>query len=55
VAHIGGNVAKASRTELEGSLGESVVTNDSRLDYQYIETKQIEEKLIKVNNSDIYN
>ena len=43
VAHIGGNVAKVARTELESNLGELVVTNDNRLDYQYTETKQIEE------------
>ena len=43
VAHIGGNVAKAARRELESSLGESVVTENNRLNYEYVETKQIEE------------
>ena len=43
VAHIGGNVAKVARNELENSLGESVVTNDNRLNYEYTETKQIEQ------------
>jgi len=43
VAHIGGNVAKVARNELENSLGESVVTNDNRLNYEYVETKQIEQ------------
>ena len=43
VAHIGGNVAKAARRELESSLGESVITENNRLNYEYVETKQIEE------------
>lgn len=43
VAHIGGNVAKAARRELESSLGESVVTENNRLNYEYVETKQIKE------------
>ena len=43
VAHIGGNVAKAARRELESSLGESIITENNRLNYEYVETKQIEE------------
>ena len=43
VAHIGGNVAKTARRELESSLGESVITENNRLNYEYVETKQIEE------------
>ena len=42
VAHIGGNVAKVAKNELENNLGESVITNDNRLDSEYVETKQIE-------------
>ena len=37
VAHIGGNVAKVARNELENSLGEQVVTNDNKLDYEYVD------------------
>jgi len=44
VAHIGGKVAKVARNELENSLGESVVTNDNRLDYEYIEKEEIVNK-----------
>ena len=42
VAHIGGNVAKVARNELENSLGEQVITNDNRLNYEYLETKKTE-------------
>ena len=42
VAYIGGNVAKVARNELENSLGEQVITNDNRLNYEYLETKKTE-------------
>ena len=42
VAKIGGNVAKVARDNLEANLGESLVTKDNRLNYQYIEERQIE-------------
>ena len=42
VAKIGGNVAKVARNELEEKLGESVVTNDNKLDYEYKDEKLIE-------------
>lgn len=41
MAHIEGNVAKVAKNELENNLGESVITNDNRLDSEYVETKQI--------------
>ena len=34
VAHIGGKVAKVARNELENNLGESVVANDNKLEYE---------------------
>ena len=44
IAHIGGNVAKVARERLEENLGESILTKDNRLNYEYIEEKQIEPK-----------
>ena len=44
VARIGGNVAKVAREQLEENLGESIVTNINRLNYEYkIENKVIGE------------
>ena len=46
VAHAGGQVAKNTRNEIETLLGESVVTNQNKLNYQYIDDKEkIESKL----------
>lgn len=45
IAQEGGNVAKVARNQLEKNLGESVVTRDNRLNYEYTEEKQIEEKV----------
>ena len=45
MAKLGGHAAKMAREDIEKNLGESVVTNDNRLDYEYIdEIKQIESK-----------
>lgn len=42
VAHAGGQVAKNTRDEIENLLGEPVITNQNKLNYQYIdENKQI--------------
>lgn len=40
VAHIGGQVAKAARDQLENNLGESVITKENRLDYKYSEERK---------------
>ncbi len=40
VAHAGGNVAKNTRDEIENLLGESVVTSQNKLNYQYIDEKE---------------
>ena len=40
VAKQGGQVAKNTRSEIEALLGESVVTNQNRLNYQYINEKE---------------
>ena len=45
IAKEGGQVANNTRKDIEARLGESVVTKDNALDYQYIdESKQIESK-----------
>ncbi len=40
VAHAGGQVAKNTRDEIENLLGESVVTNQNKLNYQHIDKKE---------------
>ena len=42
IAKVGGNVAKVARDELESNLGESVVTNNNKLSYEYDGQKVIE-------------
>ena len=44
VAHAGGQVAKNTRDEIEDLLGESIVTNKNKLDYEYIDEKLIDTK-----------
>ena len=44
VAHAGGQVAKNTRDEIENLLGESIVTNQNKLSYQYIDEKKLENK-----------
>ena len=39
IAHAGGQVAKNTRDEIENLLGEPVVTNQNKLNYQYIDEK----------------
>ena len=39
VARLGGNVAKNARNEIEKLLGESVVTSQNKLNYQYLNNK----------------
>lgn len=41
VARMGGHAAKVARDDIEKNLGESVVTKDNRLNYKYIEEKQL--------------
>jgi hypothetical protein len=41
VARMGGHAAKVARDDIEKNLGESVVTKDNRLDYEYIENDKI--------------
>ena len=41
IAKDGGNVAKVARDELESNLGESVVTNNNKLSYEYDDQKVI--------------
>ncbi len=46
VAHAGGQVAKNTRDEIENLLGESIVTNQNKLNYQYIdENKKIKDSI----------
>ena len=44
VTKIGGNVAKVARDELEKQLGETVISKDNYLSYQYKDEKLIENK-----------
>ena len=45
VAHAGGQVAKNTRDEIENLLGESVITSNNNLNYEYIDDeKQLENK-----------
>ena len=43
VARMGGHAAKVAREDIERNLGESVVTKQNRLNYEYKETKELEE------------
>ena len=42
VARMGGHAAKVAREDIERNLGESVVTKQNRLNYEYKETEQLE-------------
>ena len=42
IAKVGGNVAKVARDELESNLGESVITSNNKLSYEYDDQKVIE-------------
>ena len=42
VSRMGGHVAKVAREDIERNLGESVVTKQNRLNYEYQETKELE-------------
>ena len=44
IAKKGGQVAKNTRDDIEELLGEAIVTNSNNLDYQYIDSKEIENK-----------
>ena len=39
---MGGHAAKVAREDIERSLGESVITKQNRLNYEYEETKELE-------------
>ena len=40
IAKMGGNTAKVAREDLEKKLGKSVITNENRLNYKYIDNKE---------------
>ena len=42
VARMGGHAAKVAREDIERNLGESVVTKQNRINYEYKEEKQLE-------------
>ena len=44
IARQGGQIAHNTRKDIESKLGEKIVTKDNRLNYQYIDEKQIENK-----------
>lgn len=37
IARAGGEVAKTARSDLEQKLGESIISNKNKLNYQYVE------------------
>ena len=43
IARMGGHAAKVAREDIERNLGESIVTKQNRLNYEYKETKELEE------------
>ena len=43
IARMGGHAAQVAREDIERNLGESIVTKQNRLDYEYKETKELEE------------
>lgn len=43
IARIGGHAARVAREDIERNLGESIVTKQNRLNYEYKETKELEE------------
>ena len=45
VARLGGHAAKVARDDIEKNLGESVVTKENKLNYEYIEQKELENSL----------
>lgn len=44
VARIGGHVAKVARDDIEKNLGESIITKQNKLNYEYEEAKELEMK-----------
>ena len=44
VARRGGKIASNTRRDLEHEIGESVVTRDNTLNYEYVDEKEIEMK-----------
>ena len=40
IAKMGGNTAKVAREDLEKKLGKSVITNENKLNYKYIDDKE---------------
>jgi len=44
VARLGGHAAKTARKDIEKNLGESIVTNKNKLNYEYVDEKLIDTK-----------
>ena len=42
IARMGGHAAKVARDDIERNLGESIVTNQNKLNYEYKEVKELE-------------
>ena len=52
VARRGGNIAKITRDNLEKELGRTVITNQNKLNYKYLdETKKQKLKIINSKNN----
>ncbi len=44
IARTGGEIANDTRKNIENKMGKKVVTNQNKLNYQYVENKEIVEK-----------
>lgn len=44
MAKLGGNTAKVAREDLEKKLGRSIVVKENKLNYKYVDKKQIGNK-----------
>ena len=44
VARLGGHAAKVAKDDIEKNLGENIVTNNNKLNYEYVDEKLIDTK-----------
>lgn len=46
---MGGHAAKVAREDIEKNLGETIVTKQNRLNYEYKDALKLDEKITKNN------
>ena len=44
IAHIGGNIAKNTKNDIENNIGKPIVTSNNNLNYKYIENEKVLDK-----------